>query len=654
MLPTQKKREIAVSSPLGEDVLLFRRMTATEQLGRLSEFNLDLLSENAQIKMEDILGKTMTVRLQLPGDKTRYFNGYVSRFCQPENFGRYACYQATLRPWLWFLTRTADCRIFQKKTVPDIIKAIFREHGFTDFKESLYESYQPREYCVQYRETDFDFVSRLMEQEGIYYYFKHDTDKHTLILADSYSAHDHFPDYEQIPYVPPQELALRQREHIFEWFISKEVQPGIYSLNDFDFEKPNASLEVKSPDKHPHAHADFEIYDYPGKYVKKDDGKRYSDLRIAALYAQYEQVCGRGNARGLAVGSLLTFTDHPREDQNREYLIVAATYELRSDEYETTPSPQPAPIYACSFTAIDSKTPYRSPCLATKPFVHGPQTAKVVGKAGEEIWTDQYGRVKVQFHWDRYGKSDENSSCWIRVSHPWAGRKWGALWLPRIGQEVVVDFLEGDPDQPIITGRVYNAEQKTPYELPSDQTQSGIKSNSSKGGGGFNEIRFADKKGGEEVYLHAERNLTIEVKNDESRAVKHNRTTQIQADDSETIGNNQSITVGSSQTLKVGSSQSNTIGSSQSNTIGSSRSTTIASSDSLTVGASVQITTGASLTITSAAGVTINSAAPVTITAPMVSLETAMVQVAGVVQCTMLIAPTVVGATYTPGVGNLI
>ena len=641
---TQTTREIAVTSPLGADVLVFRRMTATEQLGRLSEFNLELLSENAQIKMEDILGKTMTVRLQLPSNKTRYFNGYVSRFCQTENVGRYASYQATLHPWLWFLTRTADCRIFQNKTVRDIIKSVFREHGFTDFEEALYESYPPREYCVQYRETDFNFISRLMEQEGIYYYFKHEADKHTLVLADSYSAHDSFPDYAQIPYVPPPELTLRPREHIFDWFISKEVQSGRYSLNDFDFEKPNASLEAKSFNKHPHAHADFEIYDYPGNYVTKDNGDRYSKLRIAALYAQYEQLLGKGNARGLAVGSLFTLTDYPREDQNREYLITAATYELRSDEFETVPSSQPTPIYTCRFTAIDSKTPYRSPCITIKPFVHGPQTAKVVGKSGEEIWTDQYGRVKVQFHWDRYGKSDENSSCWIRVSHPWAGRQWGAIWLPRIGQEVVVDFLEGDPDQPIITGRVYNAEQKTPYGLPANQTQSGIKSNSSKGGGGFNEFRFEDKKGEEEVYLHAQRNLTIAVEKDESREVKNNRTTNIKVDDSETIGKN--------QTLKVGSSQTNTIGSSQTNTIGSSRTTTIAASDNLTI--------GASLTITSAAGVTITSAAPVTIVAPMISLETAMVQVAGVVQCAAVlvegavVAPTVVGAAYTPGVGNLI
>ena len=223
---------------------------------------------------------------------------------------------------------------------------------------------------------------------------------------------------------------------------------------------------------------------------------------------------GRGNARGVAVGSLFTFTECPREDQNREYLLVAATYELRSDEYETTPSPQPTPIYTCNFTAIDSKTPYRSPCITTKPFVHGPQTAKVVGKAGEEIWTDQYGRVKVQFHWDRDGKSDENSSCWVRVSHPWAGKNWGSISMPRIGQEVIVDFLEGDPDQPIITGRVYNNASMPPYKLPDNATMTTLKSNSSKGGGGFNEIRFEDKKSQEQIFIHGEKNQDIRIKHD--------------------------------------------------------------------------------------------------------------------------------------------
>ncbi|MFO1434504.1 MAG: type VI secretion system tip protein TssI/VgrG [Candidatus Competibacteraceae bacterium] len=540
---TQTTREIAVTSPLGTEVLVFRRMTATEQLGRLSEFNLELLSENAQIKIEDILGKSMTVRLQLPNNQTRYFNGAVTRFCQTENFGRYASYQATLHPWLWFLTRTADCRIFQNKTVPDIIKSIFRDYGFTDFKEALYESYPPRDYCVQYRETNFNFVSRLMEQEGIYYYFQHEADKHIMVLADAYSAHDRFPAYERISYVPPHATTLRQYEHIFDWQIAKAVQPGRYSLKDFDFEKPSTNLETKSFHQQPHAQADFEIYDYPGHYVTKDRGDTYSTLRMAALAAQYEHVEGQGNARGLAVGRLFTLTEYPREDQNREYLISAATYELRSDEFETIPAPQSPPIYSCRFTAIDSKTLYRPPSLTPKPIVQGPQTAIVVGKAGEEIWTDPYGRVKVQFHWDREGQRNENSSCWVRVSHPWAGKNWGSVSIPRLGQEVIVDFLEGDPDQPIITGRVYNAEQMPPYGLPAGAVTSGVKSNSTKGGGGYNEISMDDTKGKEQITVHAQYDMGTTVEHDDSQTVHNNRTITVDGTHTETIKKDTTITI---------------------------------------------------------------------------------------------------------------
>ena len=514
---TQKHRIFAVNSSLGEDALVFWRMTASEQLGRLFEFDLELFSEKPDIKLADVLGTNMTIRMELPHQQgTRYFNGFVTQFgFLGVHSVRYAVYRAKLSPWLWFLTRTSDCRIFQNKKVPDIIKEIFREQGFTDFEDKLSGDYREWEYCVQYRETDFNFVSRLMEQEGMYYYFTHENGKHMLVLADGYSSHGKFPRYDEVPYFPPDIHDHRRRDHLFEWFVSQQVQPGAYALNDYDFKAPRKNLRalLKQPKKH--AQADFEMYDYPGEYVEPGDGNAYSKIRLQELLAQHEIAQGRGNAAGLAVGYLFSLSQCPREEQNREYLITSAVHRLESDEYESVPGLASAgKIYQGEITAIDAQQPYRAPRITPKPVVQGPQTAMVVGPKGEEIYTDQYGRVKCHFHWDRHDQADENSSCWIRVAQGWAGKKWGILYLPRIGHEVIVDFLEGDPDQPIITGRVYNGVNMPPYALPDNKTMSTLKSLSSKGGGGFNEFRFEDKKGEEQIFLHAERNEDIRVKKD--------------------------------------------------------------------------------------------------------------------------------------------
>lgn len=534
MAGMQTNRSMRLHSPLGEDVLLFRRMTATEHLGRPFEFELDIYSEDHSIKFDQVLGQTMTVELELPGGGSRHFNGLVARFRHAGTHGRFALYHATLRPWLWFLTRTADCRIFQEKTAPDIIKEVFRDHGFTDIEDSLSGSYRTWEYCVQYRETDFNFVSRLMEQEGIYYYFKHEMGKHTLVLADSYSAHNSVPNYTKIPYYPPDVHDRRERDHISSWEMSQEVQPGTYVHTDFNFTRPKANLQAKSSKPRSHAHATEEIYDYPGEYTESGEGQTYARVRLEELGAQFERLDGAGNARGLAVGHLFELTNYPRSDQNREYLVVAATHVLLSDEYSAT-TEAPEEPYFCSFTAMESHTPYRAPCVTPKPVVQGPQTAMVVGKAGEEIWTDQYGRVKVKFHWDRLSSGDEKSSCWIRVAQIWAGKNWGGMFIPRIGQEVIVDFLEGDPDRPIITGRVYNGDAMPPYGLPDHATRSTVKSNSSKGGGGYNEIRFEDKKGQEEFFAHAQKDMNVVVLNNQTVQVYNNQTIEVTKDLTETV-----------------------------------------------------------------------------------------------------------------------
>lgn len=595
MATMQSERAIQVITPLDEDVLLFHRMTATESLGRLFQFELDLLSKDPNIDFNQLLGQNVTVQLELPDDKTRYFNGFVSRFSQEGNFDDFNAYRMTLHPWLWFLTRTADCRIFQEMTVPDIIKKVFRDHGFTDFDEMLSGEYRKWTYCVQYRETDFNFVSRLMEQEGIYYYFKHEKSRHMLVLSDSVSAHDVFPGYEKIPYYPPDEHLRREKHHIHEWTISREVQPGVYALTDYDFENPKANLMVKSAIAREHAQSKMEIFDYPGEYVTANEGEAYVRTRIEELQAEYEQAQGQANARGLAVGSLFELVGYPREDQNQEYLVVSATHELESDAYSSGSAEGSEDVYSCSFTALRSKEQFRPERMTPKPLVQGPQTAVVVGPSGEEIHTDSFGRVKVQFHWDRYGKKDQNSSCWVRVAQFWAGTQWGGIHIPRIGQEVIVEFLEGDPDRPIITGRVYNNDNMPPYELPAKATQSGIKSRSSKGGcaDNFNELRFEDQKGGEEVYLHAEKDQINVVENDKTTSVGHDRIEDIGNDHTEAIHGSMNLSVDRTKSENVTLNSAETIGIAKELTIGGLYQVTVGAAHNATVGGAKTVEIGA-------------------------------------------------------------
>lgn len=529
-------RPLAVYTPLGPDVLLLRQMHGHERLSRLFEYRLEVLSTDASVDYNGLLGKNVTVRMTRPqqGDD-RYFNGFVSTFSQVASPQvRYATYHLTLRPWFWFLTRTSDCRIFQDKTVPEIVKEIFDERGFSDFKESLSGSYRKRIYCVQYRETDFDFISRLLEEEGIYYFFEHKNGQHILVLADSVAAHESIG---EIPYYPEGDQLEREVENIYDWTLNAQLEPGKVTITDFDPLVPTKSLLSSTPIQRDHAHRDYEIFDYPGEYTETSDGEHYSRVRIEELQARHQTASGRGNDRAISTGALFTLTNNDRKDQNIEYLITGADYQLVSSEYESGPHID-APNYTCAFTILDAKQSFRPERVTPKPLIRGPQTAIVVGPSGEEIYTDEHGRVKCHFHWDRHDQADENSSCWIRVSHGWAGKSWGMIALPRIGQEVIVEFLEGNPDEPIITGRVYNGDNKTPYDLPAEKTKATVKSLSSKGGGGFNEIRFEDKKDEEQFFMHAEKDMDIRIKNDlkewvgndSHRIVKKDHYEQIEGD----------------------------------------------------------------------------------------------------------------------------
>jgi type VI secretion system secreted protein VgrG len=609
-----------IVTPLGEDVLLFHGMHAREELSRVSEYQLDLLSARSDIDLDEILGQSVTVKLVLGDESTRFFNGVVTRFAQTGVHGRYHRYSAVVRPWLWLLTRTSDCRIFQEMTVPAILKAVFGEHSSADFVMELTGEYRKWTYCVQYRETDLNFVSRLMEHEGIYYYFRHTEGHHTLVVTDSYSGHAPCPGAEELDFIPPDRLVRPDLEHVSSWDFFREIQPGAYVHTDYDLEKPSVNLRTQKALPRGYTPSDYEIFDYPGHYVQKSHGEQYAAVRIDEYGSQFEIAHGATNARPLSVGSLFTLRGCPREDQNREHLVLAANYDLSFSEYEAMPDAEGS-SYRCSFAAMSSRQQFRPKRMTPRPFVQGPQTAVVVGPGGDEIYTDKYGRVKVQFHWDRLGRKDENSSCWIRVSHPWAGKGWGAVATPRIGQEVIVDFLEGDPDQPIITGRVYNAEQQPPFGFPAGAVLSGVKSDTHKGHG-YNELSMDDTAGKEKITIHAQYDMNTTVEHDQTTTVHNNRTDRVDVDDAESVGNNQSCEVGVNQSLSVGANRTKDIGANETITVGANRSSTVSANETATValqrthsvgvnetisvGAAQEITVGAAQAITVGANQTTN------------------------------------------------
>jgi type VI secretion system secreted protein VgrG len=537
------RRIFSIQTSLPGDTLFAQSATITEQLGKPFQIDLNLLSPNDSIDFDALLGSEVTLTLNMRLDSPRYFHGFVAGFSQIGRFDRFETYRARVVPWLWFLSRTADCCIFQKKSAPDIVKEVFARHGFTDVEDKLTKSYRMRDYCVQYRETDLNFVQRLLEEEGIYYYFLHKSSVHTLVLADAYSAHEPYPGHESIDYRPPNEHGQHYDDVIEDWQLARNIQTGAYVVNDYDFTKPRASLKTQSVMSRTIPKSNFEMFDYPGKYSALAEGDHYSKVRLESLQAGYETVRGSGSARGLAAGSLFKLKGYPRKDQNREYLVVSTTHRLDAGKYDSGEQ-EPAQTYQCSFEAMNSQQPFRPVQTAIATRVSGPQTAVVVGPPGEEIFTDEYARVKVKFHWDRNPKRDESSSCWVRVSQTWAGRKWGSITVPRIGQEVIVDFLEGDPDQPLITGCVYNQMTMPPFELPGGATVMGFKSQTHKGGG-YNEMTLDDATGQQKITIHAQKDLSATIQHDETHTVKTgNRTLTVETGtNTETIKGNTSLTV---------------------------------------------------------------------------------------------------------------
>ena len=548
---TQETHRIAISTPLGKDVLLLRGLSGSEAVSQLFHFDLDLLSENDSIKFQDVVGKNVTLHVVTADGGQRHWNGFINRFSQGPQERRLTAYRAQMVPWLWFLTRTADCRIFQNQKVPDIIQKVFKDLNFHDFELRLYGTYTPRDYCVQYRETDFNFVSRLMEEEGICYFFDHQDGKHVLVLADDSPAHKPCPNQPTARYSFYGPGATYEEDLVTEWHYHEEFRTGAWAQTDYNFETPSTNLAVTVSGKNP-----YEIYDYPGEHAIRPDGDRLAKIRLQEQTAPSMVSHGASMCRNFRSGFLFTLEDHYRSDWNQSYLITALRHNAKqAGNYEVGAAGGDDMTYRNSFECIPASTPFRPLRTTPEPFVQGCQTAIVVGPSGEEIYTDKYGRVKVQFYWDREGKKNENSSCWVRVSHPWAGQGWGAISIPRIGQEVVVDFLEGDPDRPIIIGRVYNAEQMPPFGMPGGAVVSGVKSNSTKGGGGFNEISLNDAKGTELINIHAQYDQQKKVEHDERVNVGNDRTEGVGHDEKITIGNNRTEKVVANETITIGANR---------------------------------------------------------------------------------------------------
>jgi type VI secretion system secreted protein VgrG len=639
---TQAQRTLSLKTPLGTDVLLLVGFRGTESLSRLFAYQLELASTNDAITAEAIVGKKVSWSVTKIDQKPRFFAGVVSRFAAGDRDRRkMRSYRAEVVPWPWLLTRTTDCRIFQNLSTPEIITSLFDEHGFSDYALELKGSYPKREYCVQYRETAFNFISRLMEYEGIFYYFRHEDGKHTMVLANAASSYFSCPE-KLVEYSP----GSRTANHIDTWEHHYEFRSGKWSQTDYNFQTPSTSLMTTTgtvidlPDA-----PKYELFDYPGEYQVKANGDPVTKVRMEEEELAYNVVNASSQCCTFTPCGKFTLEGHDAPSENGDYVITSISHSATEASYDLQASDA---VYNNVFSCIPASVIFRPARTTPKPMVQGVQTAVVTGPSGEEIFVDKYGRVKVQFFWDRKGKKDDKSSCWIRVAEQWAGKNWGFVCNPRMGQEVIVDFLEGDPDRPLITGRVYNAEQMPPYDLPANMTQSGIKSRSSKGGSpaNFNEIRFEDLKGSELVTIHAEKDQSISVEHDESHTVGHDRkkdiahdeTTHVGHDRTETVDNNETITVhgnrtetvDKNETITVHMNRTETVDQNETITIGGNRTESVSKNESITVtltrtrmvginesvnvGAAQEITVGALRAVTVGAAQTITVGAAQTIT----------------------------------------
>lgn len=627
---TQDGRLITIESPLGRDTLLLARFDLEDALSRPFHADLEVLSPRDDIAADEIVGKKVDFTLRQQDDSLRYFNGHVRRLVRGEPASRdLRRYRLEVVPWLWFLTQTSDCRIFQEKSLPDIIEEVFADCGFNDYRLSLSGSHPPHEYCVQYRETDFAFVSRLMEEEGIFYYWEHDQGRHTMVLADdgrSYQACEESRlEFSAGDFTP---------NHVSSWSRGFAFHSGKWAQTDYNFEDPGRDLSTSAPTLVKLSpNTQYELFDYPGLYGNKGDGDSITRIRMEELEAGHETMEADSGARTLFAGGKSALARHVAiSEESVSFVITAITHTGVNDTYVDGAGGMTH--YANRFTAIPDSFTFRPPRVTPLPKIPGLQTAEVVGPSGEEIYTDEFGRIKVQFHWDRYGRNDERSSCWIRVAQDICGRQWGHVVLPRIGQEVVVAFLEGDPDKPLVIGSVYNGDLKPPYDLPANKTQLGLKSRSTTGGGSsdFNELRFEDKAGQEQIYFHAQKDFDRVVENNDTLDVGNNQTITIKNDRTETVSEGDEtveIAQGNrSHTVSMGDDSLDVSMGNRSVNVGQNLTVEAGLSIELKVGAN-KITIdqsgitiqGIMVTVDGSASTTVKSGGMVTIQAPLVKIN---------------------------------
>jgi type VI secretion system secreted protein VgrG len=507
--PLQADRAAEFTSKLGKDVLVLTDFSGSEGLGELFEYRVDALSDQKNIDFDGAIGKGCQVELKTDDGKTRIFHGVMTEARWVGSREGYNRYHVVLRPWFWLLGHKADCRIFLNKTVKDIIQDVLGNAPLNDFEFRTTGSYDQIEYCVQYRESDLAFVCRLMEHYGIYYFFEHSDGTHKMVLADSPSSHQDIADLSKLTFNPFSSTRQDDKQTLRDWASERRFRTGKFHFNDYDYEEPNKDLKAPKEAAENYDHSKLEVYDYHYKYDDKGKGEDRAQFRLDAEQALDHRRSGSGDAASLYPGGLVTLEKHPTDDENTTYLVVRASHHFASQQYRSTASPT-GQAYSGAYIFQPKDRPFRSLPLTPKPRIYGIHTAKVVkgDGGGEEISTDEYGRIWVQFHWDR----EPQTSCPVRVAQVWAGNNWGAIFIPRVGMEVVVDFLEGDPDRPLVTGCVYNGVNKPPYPLPDNKTKAGWKSNSSEGGGGFNEFAFEDKAGSEDIIMHAEKDHDVVIK----------------------------------------------------------------------------------------------------------------------------------------------
>ncbi|MDK1688280.1 type VI secretion system tip protein TssI/VgrG [Cronobacter malonaticus] len=579
--------------------VLFWKLSGREALSEPFMFTLTLLGTDARADRSALLGQPVTVTIPTQALMTpRYLNGKVTRVAVSavELSGtRYAAYELTVEPDLWPMQRDRNLRIFQGQTVPQIVKTLLGESR-VNMEERLSGSYRVWEYCVQYQESSLDFISRLLELEGIAYHFRHEQDRHTLVLTDAPGQYEPFPGYETIPYHVTPSGGSTDEEGISQWALEDSVTPGIYSLDDYDFRKPNAWLFQARQNPLSPQPGSIDVYDWPGRFVEHGHGEFYARIRQERWQVEHRQTQGTATALGIAPGHTFVLRNAPFFGDNGEYLTTVAHYRFEENRYASGPDSNT--LHEIRFEVIPADVPYRPAQKTPWPRTYGPQTAKVVGPQGESIWTDKYGRVKVKFHWDRLGKGDDTSSSWVRVSSAWAGQGFGGVQIPRVGDEVVVDFINGDPDRPLITGRVYNEASMPPWALPAAATQMGFLSRSKDGSpDNANALRFEDKAGEEQVWLHAEKNMDTEIENDETHSVGSNRTKTIGANETTTVKKNRTETVVENETITVHQNRTETVDGNETITIHSNRTETVDQNEDVRIGQNQSVTVNGAQTL---------------------------------------------------------